>query len=77
MTIFESMENIFKKIRNIIKSWFLYLFTDVPMFAIKRRNICSGCKYNTKVAKMDVCSKCYCVISFKTLVEDERCLDGK
>lgn len=71
------MVKFLKKVRNIIYSWYLYLFTDTPKWAINRMWICSRCQHKENVAGVEYCGKCFCIIKFKALVEDEVCLDGR
>lgn len=66
-----------RKIKNIIIGWYRYLFHKEPKYARDRRWICNRCSHKSKLLGKDICSLCGCFIEPKTLVEDEKCLDGR
>jgi hypothetical protein len=79
----------FVKIKNIIKSRFIYR-KDVPQWVADRRTHCNGCKYNFKNKKTTQrsikdywwyglngfktqCTICQCAVKHKTKIKDEYC----
>ena len=81
--------NIFTKIKNIIKSRFIYN-KDVPKWVTERRKICGGCEYNFKnkpIQKRTIrdytwyflngfdsqCVICGCSVKNKTKIKEEFC----
>lgn len=66
-----------KKIRNIIMGWYRYLFKPKSKLARNREQICKRCSYKETLFGQEWCSLCWCLISAKVEVEDEKCNDSR
>lgn len=66
-----------KKLKNIIIGWYRKLTNRKSDYSLNRLQICSRCSYREEFAGMYFCSKCFCELTAKSEVEDEKCLDGR
>lgn len=77
MNIIEYMNNVIRKIKNIIIGWYRYLFKPKSKLAINRLKICSRCSHKEKILGEYFCNKCWCCIRAKVEVEEEHCDDNR
>ena len=69
-----SRRKMVRKIINIIKGWWFYLFNKNEQLANKRISICKKCEYCVHIESLgDICDECGCILDAKTRVEDEKC----
>ena len=63
-----------KKLINIVKGWWFYLFNKNEKLANTRITICNKCDKKMHIDMVgDICSECGCVLSAKARVKDEKC----
>lgn len=72
-----SIKNIAKGFANLVLKETGNLSPDVRELAENRLEICAVCPKREKLFGASKCSVCHCVLSAKTLVEDEVCPENK
>lgn len=69
-----SCRKMVKKLINIIKGWYFYIFNKNEQLAKKRITICKKCHSRTHIDRVgDICDECGCVLEAKARVKDEQC----
>jgi len=61
-----------KKLFNICKGWFLFLFAKRSWMAKKRLKICFECPFRKGI----VCGICFCELHAKVEIKEEECPKG-
>ena len=63
-----------KKLINIIKGWYFYIFNKNEQLSKKRIAICKKCHSRTQIDMIgDIYDECGCVLEAKARIKDEQC----